>query len=131
MQYSTIYKLTPSYVISWQSQFIHSHFNERNTLFIWHKEHKFWFYVASLPKIWELYTSVIIFSFLLRRKFNCFINRGFPDLKLDKCDINYQNDVNEREDEDWNPPRIQITFKEYMNFDTSIMTSELFTVGEL
>lgn len=38
---------------------------------------------------------------------------------------NYKNDVDERDGKHWYLLRAKITFKEYMDFDTDIMTSEL------
>ena len=48
----------------------------------------------------------------------CFIKGGFPDPKLDECDSNNENDIDESSDEtvimdeeDWNLLRAEITLR--------------------
>ncbi|GBL97638.1 hypothetical protein AVEN_49143-1 [Araneus ventricosus] len=64
--------------------------------------------------------------------------RRFPDLELDECDINDENNVCERDAktvvidvEDWNILRAEIILQEYENCNTDNMISELFTIDEL
>lgn len=69
---------------------------------------------------------------------NCFMKGGFIEPKLNECNVSDENDINESDDEtvimdeeDWNLLRADITFEEYVNCDTDIITSELFTIDEL
>lgn len=60
------------------------------------------------------------------------IKIGFPDPKLVECDINGENGTDERENNNYRISWEQrITFEEYGNCDTYIITSELFTIYEL
>ena len=69
---------------------------------------------------------------------NIFIKGGFPDLKLDECNNNDENDIDERDDETvimsekhWNLENREHFQCIYVNCDIDIMTSELCTVDDL
>lgn len=88
----------------------------------------------SLSKIRKFSAAFINFSFLLKRKHICFIERiaslkkGFYNPKLYECDINDENEADKRDDEYSNLLKADTIFQEFMYWDTDIETLGSFTI---